>query len=588
MNTISCAARGFHLFESRGLIAGHPHRPFPVALAAGLSGALFLWATCCASDSGGKSAPAATPGLPDELRLNLGTIAISEDNQPAAYGFQTGAGVVETAGERSGRYAGATINKATGTPEGDLMLSPVTFIATPFAALVGAVSPDRKMETAKMTSAQLDLTAALERACRQEAFRAEVIRAAKETGGRELVGMGQARGDPGRIDTVFHTRIDQVSLERLGKSEKSFALKIKTRNRLVRASDGKVIYERPIEYCSGADLFVEWTRSAAIESVMKTGMRKIARDIATEMLSLYDSPVVAGTAKSPAGPSSKQPIPPLKLAGLTREAMPRLVPVADTGSDALGIFATSHVARVSVQHIADEQPELPVSVEQTESALDGMTQHPNYGVSLPAIAVAVPLSIGNQLVEVIKRVSPAKAREAGSNLSRAAREDRLDEEVAFEVAQQLAPQTGQPVVFVKGSLPSPGDSDRLVPNPDSPRMQFVSHRPKATRLAGTAIYVRITQAALTGKGELNPRLCLCIRGEADLVRLSDGEKLCSFPMEFKGATHRYTQWAAGDAELFRKELKRGYRELGKALADRLVSRGIVPPEGAGSSFLATN
>ena len=587
MKATSYSAWGIHLSESKNVFTNHTHRRFATTVVVELLGVLLLWNTECAGASVGSITAAGTPGLPDELRLNLGTIGISEDTKPAAYGFETGAGVVETAGERAGRYAGATLNKATGTPEGDLMLSPVTFIATPIAAVVGAVSPDPKMGTAKRTAAQLDLTAALERACRQEAFRVEVIRAAKEAGGRELVGMGQARGDPGRVDTVLHTRIDQVSLERLGKSEKSFALRIKTQNRLVRASDGEVIYECPMEYCSGTDLFVEWTRSGAIESVMQTGMRKIARDITSQMLSLYDSPVVAGTTKS-AGAKSKPLLPPLKLAGLTRQATPRLVPVADTGWDALGIFATSHVARVSVQHMADDQPELPVSVEQTESALDGMTQHPNYGVSLPAIAVAVPLSLGNQLVEVFKRVSPAKAREASSNLSRAAREDRLDEEVAFEVAQQLAPQTAQPVLLVKGLLPSPGESDLLETNPDSPRMQFVSQRPKAARLAGTAIHVRITHAALTGKGELNPRLRLCVKGEADVVRLSDGVKLCSFPMEYSSATHRYTQWAARDAELFRKELKRGYGELGKALAERLVSRGIVPPERARSALLANN
>jgi hypothetical protein len=107
-------------------------------------------------------------------------------------------------------------------------------------------------------------------------------------------------------------------------------------------------------------------------------------------------------------------------------------------------------------------------------------------------------------------------------------------------------------------------------------------------MADAAIHIRITSTALTGEGEHNPRLSLCIKGEADIVRLSDGVKLCSFPMEFHSEKHRYTKWAANDADLFRKELKHGYSELGKALADRLVTRGIVPPEGSRAPFLATN
>ena len=93
-----------------------------------------MWNTECAGASAGSITAAGTPRLPDQVRLNLGTIGIMEDTAPANFKFATGAGVVESRGERVARYASDTINKSTGTPEGDLMLSPITFVLTPFAA----------------------------------------------------------------------------------------------------------------------------------------------------------------------------------------------------------------------------------------------------------------------------------------------------------------------------------------------------------------------------------------------------------------------------------------------------------------------
>jgi len=306
------------------------------------------------------------------------------------------------------------------------------------------------------------------------------------------------------------------------------------------------------------------------------------------LLSLYDAPVLAGAAK-PAGRSISSPAAaPLKLAGLARPANPRLIQVSESGSDALGIFATSHVARVSVQSLSEGAPQVPLGVQKTESMLDGLDKHPNYGISLMSIAVAVPVSIWNQGVEAVMRVSPKTVRQSSDNLRRAAQAAHLEEQVAFEVAQNLAPQTTQPLLLVSGPLPIGGDLKLPEPDSDSPGRQFVSRRSSATRLAGAAIQIRITQAALCGEGEYNPRLSLSVKGEADLVRLSDGVKLCTFPMEYRSESYRYTKWAANDASLFRKELKRGYSELGKALANHLVTRGIVPPERSKSPLLADN
>jgi hypothetical protein len=578
-------SRGSHLSDSKTSVR-HSHRPLCPAALAAVFGALILWATGCASDPAGKVSVSAPPGLPIQERLNLGTIGIAPDTTPAATGFASGVGLLETRGERTARLAGDTINASSGEPGADALLSVGTFAATPFIALWSTVARSGKMNYGQMISAQLDVTAALDRISRQDQFQAEVIRAAREAGGRELVTVGQARGDPSRVNTLLKTRIDQVSLEQAGTGNDLFFLRIKTSNRLIRASDGKTLHERPMEFCSGTALYIDWTRASAIDSVMQTGMRQLAQNLASEVLSVYDTPILAGAAKPAVRSRSAPPLAPVKLAGLARHSKPGLIQVADTGSAAFGLFATSQVARVSVQNVDEIDPETPVSVQQTEWMLDGMDRHPNAVVSLLAIAVATPISTSKQVVEIFMRLSPEKLRSSKESLDRAARAPRLEEQVALEVAENLAPQTDQPLALVNGPLPPPGVSTDLESTPHSPRVQFVSRRGPASRLSDTALQIRITSAALTGDGEFNPRLSLCVQGEADLVRLSDGVKLCSFPMEYRSGLRRYTQWAANDAALFRQELKRGHRELGKALADHLVARGIVPPGRPQTPFLA--
>ena len=77
-------------------------------------------------------------------------------------------------------------------------------------------------------------------------------------------------------------------------------------------------------------------------------------------------------------------------------------------------------------------------------------------------------------VEVVMRPSSGKVRESSESLRRAAQAVQMDEQVAFEVAQSLAPQTEQPVALVSGPLPSPEAFLALEPATGSPRVQFVS------------------------------------------------------------------------------------------------------------------
>jgi hypothetical protein len=98
------------------------------------------------------------------------------------------------------------------------------------------------------------------------------------------------------------------------------------------------------------------------------------------------------------------------------------------------------------------------------------------------------------------------------------------------------------------------------------------------RDAGTALEIRVQSAGLTGKSGINPTLALGVEARATLLRTSDGRELYSCPMQYRSQGRKFNEWGAHDAELFREELRKCYHDLGAAMVEQLVGRGVVPPD----------
>ena len=64
--------------------------------------------------------------------------------------------------------------------------------------------------------------------------------------------------------------------------------------RLVRTADGAVLYDRPVEYRSGACLFVDWTLHDAFQSVAETGYRQLAEACVARLLTTAGKPTLTG------------------------------------------------------------------------------------------------------------------------------------------------------------------------------------------------------------------------------------------------------------------------------------------------------
>jgi hypothetical protein len=185
---------------------------------------------------------------------------------------------------------------------------------------------------------------------------------------------------------------------------------------------------------------------------------------------------------------------------------------------------------------------------------------------------------------MVRGLSPKTVQEADAKLSEAANQTKPHQELAFQLARQLAPQTSQPVMLVRQPLP-PGAEDDAALMQCAARGTFASLTGDQTASghllsqgADTALEIHVESAVLGGDGGINPKLALCVEARATLLRSRDGQQLYSCPVQYRSQGRKFTEWAAQDAKLFRAELQKCYRDLSAAMVDQLVGRGVVPPD----------
>ncbi len=120
-------------------------------------------------------------------------------------------------------------------------------------------------------------------------------------------------------------------------------------------------------------------------------------------------------------------------------AQPVSYTIADAGT--LGIYSTGNVAHVAIQRPLTRDEATSEALSDVDYMFDGLNQHPNLLVALPAAAVATPISLWKQGAALMCGFSPRTIEEAEARLSKAADETRPH--------QQLALQVSQPVMLVQ-------------------------------------------------------------------------------------------------------------------------------------------
>jgi hypothetical protein len=551
--------------------------------------------------------------LAEPLRLQLGTIALVAASGPAAVSFDKADGQIETFGDRAGVAAAGVLDPSglSSEPVIQAVAGAVGFVMAPAAALTAGISAHQRLEPERLSGCESNLLHQMNTMAAQERFQDWVGKTADEKTRRRLVPVDltdQAAGRPS-ADTMLETQVRELRLERTGKSDSSYALRIKANVRLSRTADGAVLYERPVEYRSGTCLFLDWTLSDSILRVAETGYREMAERVVDMLfVATPEGPLVAGggfqnlpglqhdgsLARLSRGPGAGASDRAYGVRNRTPSSGERpaqqpavqLVsyPVVNTGS--IGIYSTATVSRVTLQRPLTKDEAASEALSDTEWMFDGLQNHGNLLISLPSIAAAIPVSLWKQGKAIVCGLTEREFSKADAQMTAAVRETRPHEDLANQVARQLEPRTSQPVMLVNKPLPPGGEEECAV-------MQCVARgtlawlpegQTPASYLAGqavdTALEIQVVSATLVAKDGVNPPMALCVEAEARLLRARDSQEIYSCPIRYRSQERKYVQWAAHDAQLFRQELQACYCELGTIIVNQLVSRRLVAPDGA--------
>jgi len=531
--------------------------------------------------------PASTWGGNNHLgRLEPGPIAITSTLQPAAFKFDPPTGKKESAAEGAANTAAAVLSTPRlGNPQIGAAVGVIEFALAPFVAGYGALKASlQRLEPEKLSETEQELSRAMGAMADQKHFRQMVIEAAREKTRRTIFELAppepRSRLD-GPLGGVLETRVSQLRLHRCRNTDKSFRLEMKALVHLERAADGLTVYDRPFEYQSGEALFLDWARRDGFESVARTAYRAIARQVASDLFSPPSAtPILLGTGQKSKGKFSNFDRPDSHSAPLTpaqhafrSEAAILFANYQYMYAGSIEILPDLSSRQLRIQGLMEKQPPPSEEESDTEYALDGLENHPNFVLQVAACAAALPMGLWEHTVGALHKATD-RTLEAADSIGRMIPSKPPPQQIlAGEIADCLAPHTSETVLFRSEAWL---DAEN-VPGPHKTAATELSLVQSVKNPPDSRLEIRVTNLALSGKRAKNPNLALCLEVEATLLRTCDGQEVCVWPVFYRGSPHRLVDWAAEDAVSLQRELSQAYRAMATAISDELISGGFVAP-----------
>ena len=434
----------------------------PISL--GLSIALLCAPSAFASQWPKISTP---PPLPEVIRLELGTIGVVSPVQPARFGFDKSEGQIESIAERTGDAAGGILRASN-----DPILSALTFALAPvYAVSAAARASARKLPADSLKEEEANLAEAMAQMTEQTKFRDLFLKTAREHTRRRLVSLPSYQAalnqrvdyhpSAERVDTVLEIALQELYLERTGRTDESFVVRIETRARLVRGGDGAVLYDQPFHYRSGTGLFFGYTMNKAkpFRSVTDTGYIKLAERMVEQLFATTaDGPMVVGThplANKKTNPRrtnselvpARGEIPHRDSTALQFASRP----VANFGS--VGIYSTSSVVQVTLRRPLTKDQAVAEAISDTEYALSDFLECPNLIVQSIGYGAAIPIGLGKQIAGAFRGLSNKKFAASDAALVSEVRREKTHENIGWQLAQQLSEHSAMPVALLEKPFP---------------------------------------------------------------------------------------------------------------------------------------
>ncbi len=189
--------------------------------------------------------------------------------------------------------------------------------------------------------------------------------------------------------------------------------------------------------------------------------------------------------------------------------------------------------------------------------------HP-YGFALGValgIAFAPVAAVGGLVVGAVKGVPAEEVAVAEAALSRAIDELGADRALQQRVYRLVGEHTGRKAVML---------TEVVNVERDAP------FAPLAGENIDSLLAIGVPWLALVGDGNINPPLVLVARAKVSLRDAAGGTRLYHTRVEFIGAAHTFTEWAADDARLFRAETERALDRLAEKIVDEVFLLYLPP------------
>ncbi len=184
---------------------------------------------------------------------------------------------------------------------------------------------------------------------------------------------------------------------------------------------------------------------------------------------------------------------------------------------------------------------------------------PGHGILLWIAFLPVAV-LGGSIYGAVAAEPASKVREAEQALKAALADLPTGETMRDLVVQLSREQTRHRVVALAGERADASGGH---------------YRTLATEGIDTVLEVSVRAIGFVGPSEVNPPLSLIVEACSRLVRVADGMELHALPpagsvaLAFATPAHKFIEWGAADARMFREALGRAYPALAETVVEEL-------------------
>lgn len=249
----------------------------------------------------------------------------------------------------------------------------------------------------------------------------------------------------------------------------------------------------------------------------------------------------------------------------------------------IGVIATSTVPNFTIQQPLNRQEAGEFTARQIVFlGGDDFTDDASAFLSCMTLGISPfvlsALAVPSRTVAEAMAIPEKNLSKANASMSETISKLNLQEELRTRVVQQAVERTSLPIKLVQKPLPLGREKEfsRMSCVMAATLAWLPPGQTAADYLAGqgfdTVLELHLVNPGLKGPGKINPPLALCSDVRASLFEVGSGRELWRGTARYRSAKHKFTEWAADEAQLFRGELDHCVGSLAEQIVVQLFGQ----------------